>query len=646
MLVNTCAFKEGRKVWQMCVQVGNLHIMRVGKKLLLNLLAIGMASILCNSCYDPENLPLNEIKPTGKFSVQNVNFFPIDQDIIMYGEVLIDVSMNYEGVVKYFELLLDGQQVYTGINEPKLAYLDTKQFADGSYTLELRVYFETGTNSVADQLGYEAFVYSTTKSVIIDNTSGISKPIFKTFTISNGELYLEVEPYANDFGFESWELLDKNQNTISTQTNELGTELLIPGYFGQSIDLYVRLNAKLQSETSELIHYEWDYGFEINKSEGSIRIDWKEPPFNNYKIMDVYNWSGPPNSFSGRESVNINISTQFYYRYLISLTVKGFNSGESVVGNLWARSNVVAIPPDGQTHRYTFRNDSILSVFTFHVDGNSFDYGDYSVVNYNVRLNPLAKHDDLIKLNSENNVAFSNDFSKVAYIGTNSFSFLDTLTLQPTATYYFSDLVSPADVTQVYLNKDNIVGFLHNNSTTITLYDLSTDVILASYVYECTEPYTYGQSYDVNQSGLLFRKAYQGQSTKLEVINGRIGCPNNNNSKTFWFDNGYSVELNGGSFPYNNYNEIAIKDLNGATLMSRSIINAFIYPGIYKNIYFLVHVDGYVRGYDLANNIQEVFSFSFLGNSFPSLGYIQPQLKEGRFSILTSDNELYFKDFF
>ncbi|MBZ0245754.1 MAG: hypothetical protein K8H85_07400 [Cyclobacteriaceae bacterium] len=616
--------------------------MRIGKTLLLIFL---VTAILCNSCYEPENLPLNEIKPSGKYLVQNVNFFPSDQEIILYGEVVIDVSMNYEGVVKYYELLLDGKQVYTGINEPKLAYFDTKEFADGSYTLELRVYFETSTNSVADQLGFEAFVYSVDKSVIIDNTSGISKPTFKTFTISNGELYLEVEPYADAFGFESWELLDKNQNIISTQLEESGTQLLIPGYFGQSIDLYVRLNAKLQSEISELIHYEWEFDFETTTSEGSIRIDWKEPPFNNYRVLDVYNWSGSPYLISGRESVNINISTQFYYRYLISLTVKGVTSGESAVGTLWARSKVVTIPPGGQTHRYTFRNDSILSVFAFIVDGNSFDYGDYSVVNYTVRSNPLAKQDDLIELNSQTKVAFSRNFSKVAQIGGSSFSFLDTLTLQPTTTYYFTDMVSPADVTQVYLSNDNIVGLLHNQNTTITLYDLAAGVILASYAYDCTEPFTYGQSYDINQAGLLFGKAYEGRSTKLEVIDGRIGCPIYNNRKTFWFDNGYPVELNGGSFPYNNYNEIAIKDLSGATLMSRPINNAFIYPGIYENIYFLVHIDGYVRGYDLANNIQEVFRFSFSGNSFPSLGFIQPQLKKGRFSILTSDNELYFKDF-
>ncbi|WP_339794542.1 hypothetical protein [uncultured Imperialibacter sp.] len=579
-------------------------------------------------------------------SIDAVNFFPSDQQTILFGDAVIDISMTHDGEAYGYQLLLNNDTVFSGRNEPRMAYFDTREFEDGNYLLELKVFFKTNTNSIADQLGTEVVIYSVSKSVKIDNTSGISKPKLKAFSVSDGELYLEVEPFSDNFGFESWVLLDGNQNPISTFVVESATKMLVPGYFGQPIDLYVRLNAKQRTEVSDLIHYKWNYDIEMTKSDGNIKIEWNEPPFNNYEIMEVYNWSGTPSSmqrFTGRSNANVAAGTQFYHRYFITLTAKSRSSQQSLVGRVWARSNAVAIPTNQeQIQRYTFRNDSVLSVFRFLVDGNRFDYGDYSATNYLIRSNSFAENDSLIELVSQNQIAFSYNFNKVAQIGSGSFSFLDTMTLQPVSTYHYADLISPSDVSQLYLSNDNTVGFLHNQNTTISLYDLSTGSVVDSYDYDCSQIFTYGQSYDINQAGLIFTKAYNGLSSKLGVVDGRIGCPGNT-PKTMWFDKGYVVNLDGGGFPYNNYNEIAIEDLNGTKLTSKSIENAYHYPGIYQNLYFLVHVNGYVKGYDLSNNIEEVFSF--YSPNLPSIGYVQPQLKAGRFSILTSENQLFFKDF-
>ncbi len=160
-----------------------------------------LAVILCNSCeYEPSdvyNNPANKDIEAPEIEVVKFSLGDVNDTIYLYTSKPVQFQFNSsKQEIIAVEFVLDNKSIETVYSDNGWFYLYGGELTDGLHTLSLQIYTATGTGSIAEQLGAEAFVFSREWTLVIDKNHKIST---KT-EIVDGYLKVSWEKYrANDF---------------------------------------------------------------------------------------------------------------------------------------------------------------------------------------------------------------------------------------------------------------------------------------------------------------------------------------------------------------------------------------------------------------------------------------------------------------
>ncbi|MCP2045136.1 hypothetical protein [Pontibacter sp. HSC-36F09] len=176
-------------------------------KQLLRLL-LGIVPGLFLACdYSPSGSHFEEVSPQveviGDIELDN---YPSQDTLMLRGSVNLKFSVSLPRRTIYtVELLLGKNSLGATSSATGGRQLQTTEYADGYYTLQLNVLGNSGTGSLADKSGVEGVQVYRTWVVYIDNT--MPKPVTLTSVIAeDGSLKLEWKKYRGT-GFQKYEIL-------------------------------------------------------------------------------------------------------------------------------------------------------------------------------------------------------------------------------------------------------------------------------------------------------------------------------------------------------------------------------------------------------------------------------------------------------
>ncbi|WP_188499720.1 hypothetical protein [Pontibacter amylolyticus] len=175
-------------------------------KQLLRLL-LGIVPCLFLACdYTPSGSHFEEVSPQveviGDIELDN---FPSQDTLMLRGSVNLNFNVSLPGRTIYsVELLLGKNSLGVTSSATGGRLLQTSEYADGYYTLQLNVLGNSGTGSLADKSGVEGVQVYRTWVVYIDNTP--PKPVTLTSVkAEGGSLKLEWKKYRGT-GFQKYEI--------------------------------------------------------------------------------------------------------------------------------------------------------------------------------------------------------------------------------------------------------------------------------------------------------------------------------------------------------------------------------------------------------------------------------------------------------
>jgi hypothetical protein len=152
---------------------------------------------------------------------------------------------------------------------------DPAGYESGYHTMTIAFYQKTFSGSLADLLDAEAFIYSATRVLEIDNEIVPEMEVINS-GVEDGTLFLEWEPYTGT-RFEKYEIRYMGQVMIITDPAQ--TKAFIPEFAGGSMNFFLYIYAKGESRLT-FFTYESDFDFIIEyTASDSLHIAWSQPPF-------------------------------------------------------------------------------------------------------------------------------------------------------------------------------------------------------------------------------------------------------------------------------------------------------------------------------------------------------------------------------
>lgn len=205
------------------------------------------------SCeYEPEGLFDAELSEPNNPPNATINLndteSPIDLCMKQTFTFYTSISTNDLYLV---EILFNNSTIYTTESNNGNFTIDPKDYSEGNYILELKVYSKTGSGSLADIAGVEAYVYSRQWEIIVDLSlspvnitsiipeSGNLKITWEEYTRSNFKRY---ELYKISNGGTGIRGIIYDQNTTSCYDNE---------YIGGTCEYFMRLITEDDSKDCE-----------------------------------------------------------------------------------------------------------------------------------------------------------------------------------------------------------------------------------------------------------------------------------------------------------------------------------------------------------------------------------------------------------
>ncbi|SIQ89905.1 hypothetical protein [Pontibacter lucknowensis] len=232
-------------------------------KQLLRLL-LGIIPCFFLACdYSPSGSHFEEVNPhvdvVGDIQLDN---FPEQDTLMLRGSVNLQFNVSLPGRTIYsVELLLDKKSLGTATSATGQRQLQTTDFADGYYKLQLNVVGNSGTGSLADKAGAEGVQVYRTWVVYIDNT--IPKPVTLTSVkAEDGSLKVEWKKYRGT-GFQKYEIMRQYPGqqftsvVVATITDPNQTTWFDTDYLGErvSYNVVTRVNGYYYNLYSNSIPY-------------------------------------------------------------------------------------------------------------------------------------------------------------------------------------------------------------------------------------------------------------------------------------------------------------------------------------------------------------------------------------------------------
>jgi hypothetical protein len=292
--------------------------------------------ILSSCIYDPHGDSFKEIiqkEPTPL----SLNFFSNQDTVLLRGALNLGFEFPANKDLVYYKLYLDDILIREDKCCPYSVYLDSRNYANGFHNLKLELYQKTNSNSLADKLDAEAFVFSYVKPAFIDNTQLTSDAIkISDIGIEDSLLYIEWTPYTGR-GFKSYRISDRYSSIneviiIDQNLNRLN----IDQYTGGLIELQVYLEVYDQEVVVSKI-YNYDIKFKLTQfkpKSDKFNMTWDPSPFRKWngltiKILDTYSY----NTFDykiNRKATSFDVVSPFPFPFEITVDVRT-NENETLI---------------------------------------------------------------------------------------------------------------------------------------------------------------------------------------------------------------------------------------------------------------------------------------------------------------------------
>ena len=278
-----------------------------------------IVSVILSGCeFTPTEENFVEI-PSDPISSIEVNLSDLSDTISLMQLTVINYDLEFPKDVRHRVIVTVGEQkVYESQALPGSFELSPFQFPDGFHQLKMQVLTSSGTNSLADQLGYEVVLFEVKKVVWVDKSPPQKIRITKIEPI-DGNLVIGWEKYPKP-NFKSY-LLYKNvysegpEPTISEMysiTSREQTSFIDPSYIGGKADYYIATQVTTSTNTKESDIYNYNSERvkirDFKTVDGKLVVTWNKPKF--YNAFQKY-WLRKNHDYANPyfESTNINDTT-------------------------------------------------------------------------------------------------------------------------------------------------------------------------------------------------------------------------------------------------------------------------------------------------------------------------------------------------
>ena len=457
-----------------------------------------LLSVLMEGCvYYPKDIydrPVTKDVPSPEIQIVELN---ISYDtIFLYPEKIIKFRFSSSNqAIKTVRFVIDDKPEFTVNSDNGTFDLSLGSLDDGMHTMVLEVYTATGTNSIAELIGAESYLFTKSWKVFVDNG-------YKTKTraaVSNGYLQLTWTKYR-DYDFKEYIVYCEFSNYNEVEIKKLKSTMFVDSsYVGEGAKYIVKVSTidgkLIDWGNEELIRDLPKLKLQASESEPYV-IQWGKNKY--YNAVDSVKLSQDLNNTYKYETVktthNIDDSTYVVEKGL-------FNDGAEYI--------LKFIPKHGNI-RYTPINygmfesrDEVVLGFYFmkpltsqsidQVNKDEFVYlsGCDSIVRYSVSQKHSVEHLGYSSLGCSRceflNLTFSSSGKYITnyvncdhdlmLVSSNNLQNFVISDLKPYTGQYNYPKIFASDVNTALVNKSN-GGFI--------VYDFTTNTSLASY------PKTYG----------------------------------------------------------------------------------------------------------------------------------------------------------
>lgn len=389
------------------------------------------------SCYSPSGENYNDIEPPTIPSITfELNSFEGDS-FSFAGELTFNFVVSFiENQFNYGIVLVDGLERYRFYNRSTEFKLRSYEISTGLHELEIQTYFDSGTNSLADQTGAENIVFTESWIFEVDNDP-VTPVEVTSFSVEDSGLVIRWDKYervnftyynvqrrfdrfVSSHAYENYRISNKNQNN-----------LLINDITGGNYQYRVEVNCVCDNTG---LAGEW---VDINPGKSSLvnsivtnnylNLTWTQPPirnsFDRYEIHEKSDFWG--------YSVSVYTDTSITDT---SVTINYPFDGES---SFWVEA--------ASTNRTATRSDT---VFVSGIPYPKFEATDQFYFNENTRESFQLTSNQIIKIDSTEGSKISsfdlnfsqpinsqfigiNDNRELELISQNSFNLIETIDLSP-----------------------------------------------------------------------------------------------------------------------------------------------------------------------------------------------------------------------
>ncbi|GET34607.1 hypothetical protein PbJCM13498_34700 [Prolixibacter bellariivorans] len=235
------------------------------------------------------------------YSTGGENFVDVDQNTTPPQVQNLTLDLNQDTLVVYqktrynFHFVSDKQPilgVVITLNNQDFVYdtvvgsidIDPKVIPEGVYSMAMKVYTHTGTGSLADKTGTEAYLFQKTWVVIVEHPRAPDLKV--TSSIENGFLRFHWDKFDSPF-FYSYRLFIDNSGIGASYDHEFTdsniTSFVDSFYVGGKIRL--QLFAKYRDLDGNIKATEFDYTYDyplemhIQENPDSLTVSWPSQPF-------------------------------------------------------------------------------------------------------------------------------------------------------------------------------------------------------------------------------------------------------------------------------------------------------------------------------------------------------------------------------
>lgn len=256
---------------------------------LLKSLSFIVFILLLGCTFDPTGDNFKEINVIEPKPV-SLDFFNSRDTLFLRGSAALLVNFPDDKDILSYSASIEDNLVTDGPGRPYEIYIDSKKFTDGFHILKLEVYKKSNSNSLADKFGAEAFVFTYTKPLLIDNSQISSESIKITeIAIEDSTLVVKWTPYVGS-GFKSYTISIEGIGNLIVITDQSKSTANIEYYTGGQIELSIYLSAYEKVVMSNKKSFFYDIGFQIDYPEspiGEFNLRWNPSPFKSWDGLEV-----------------------------------------------------------------------------------------------------------------------------------------------------------------------------------------------------------------------------------------------------------------------------------------------------------------------------------------------------------------------